>query len=573
MTIEAELPDGTILEFPDGTADQVIQNAVKNQLGITQPTTADITPSAQVAPDLSPVAQPQADQFQPAAQQPDILRQGGQLAAENIPGFSEVAEFAGGVNQAVVELVDFFGSKPINAILELSGSEARIPEVAETEFGQRITEQQLPEGLAQEVINTAGQFAGSAAGFGGLIRGISKQLPSLTALASGGVRTDVAAGAAAGAGAEFGEEVGGESGRIAGSIIGSFAPGAALLTARQTGKGLLAQASPEVGLLKKTARDLYKQIDGLGVTVKSGAVEKLSDGLAQTVRKEGFNAKIHPKVSAALGEFENAAAGGAQTLSEVDILRRVAQSAAKSIEPDEARLGSIMVGKIDDFLDGLGPATLSGGKQSDAGKLFKDARGLWGRARKGELIEEAFEKANLQASGLENGLRVQFRSILNNKRKSRGFNASEKAAMRQVVQGGKAENIAKAIGKFGFTEGQASTMLLSSLGVAGGAAIGGAPGAVVIPLIGQVSKNLAQRLTRKNAEFASAVVRAGKDGQAIARAYVRNTPRKQQDVGELTQLLVNQKADLTKIARTPNKIMSDAAFFASFVNSQNQEQE
>jgi gas vesicle protein len=503
----------------------------------------------------------------------DALRQGGQFAAENIPGFSEVAEFAGGANQAVVELVDFFGTKPINAILELSGSEARIPEVAETEFGQRITEQQLPDGLAQQVLNTAGQFSTSAAGFGGIVRGISKQLPSLKALASGGVTADVAAGAGAGAGAELGEEVGGENGRLIGSIVGSFAPGASLLTARQTGKGLLAQASPEVDLLKKTARDLYKQIDGLGVTVKQEGVEKLSQGLASTVRKEGFNAKIHPKVSAALGEFESAAAAGSQTLSEVDILRRVAQSAAKSIEPDEARLGSIMVGKIDDFLDGLGPATLTGGKQSDAGKLFKDARGLWGRARKGELIEEAFSKAGLQASGLENGLRVQFRSILNNKRKSRGFNAEERAAMKQVVQGGKAENIAKAIGKFGFTEGQASTMLLSSLGVAGGAAIGGAPGAVVIPLIGQVSKNLAQRLTRKNAEFASAVVRAGKDGQSIARAYVKNTPRSKQDVGELTQLLVNQKADLSKIAKTPNKLMSDAAFFASFVNSQNQEQQ
>jgi hypothetical protein len=39
MTIEAELPDGTILEFPDGTDPQVIQGAAKKLLGV-QPETA-----------------------------------------------------------------------------------------------------------------------------------------------------------------------------------------------------------------------------------------------------------------------------------------------------------------------------------------------------------------------------------------------------------------------------------------------------------------------------------------------------------------------------------------------------
>lgn len=35
--IEAELPDGTILEFPDGTPDDVVQKAVKSQLGTAAP--------------------------------------------------------------------------------------------------------------------------------------------------------------------------------------------------------------------------------------------------------------------------------------------------------------------------------------------------------------------------------------------------------------------------------------------------------------------------------------------------------------------------------------------------------
>jgi hypothetical protein len=554
-SIMATLPEGFVLDQPQQTA-----LAPPAGFKIDQPTTQ----------------QPGApDTQQQAAQQPeaDLLRQGGQLAAENIPGFSAAAEFAGGANEAIVELVDFFGTKPINAILELSGSDARIPEIAETEFGQRITAQQLPEGLAQDVLRSAGQLSTQAAGFGGLVRGIAKQLPKLSALTGGTVSADIAAGAGAGVGAELGEEVGGETGRIIGSVAGAFAPGASLIAAKQSAKGLIAAASPDVALIKKAARDVYKRIDGLGVTVKPQAIEGLSKGLAATVRKEGFNARIHPKVAAALDEFQAAAASGPQTLSEVDILRRVAQSAAKSIEPDEARLGSIMVNKIDDFLDGLGPASLTGGKQSDAGVLFKQARGLWGRAKKGELIEEAFTKADLGASGFENGLRIQFRSILNNKKKSKGFNQDELSAMRKVVKGGPVENIAKLLGRFGFTEGQATSSLMGYLGVAGGAAVGGVPGAIAVPFLGQLSKNLAQRLTRKNAEFASQVVRAGKDGKKIAEAYIKNTPKSQRSTAELTQLLVNTKAALGGIKNSPNKIFSDSAFFAAFLADQNQEQQ
>ena len=34
--IEAELPDGTVLEFPEGTSQDVIQRVVKQRLGATQ---------------------------------------------------------------------------------------------------------------------------------------------------------------------------------------------------------------------------------------------------------------------------------------------------------------------------------------------------------------------------------------------------------------------------------------------------------------------------------------------------------------------------------------------------------
>ena len=62
--------------------------------------------------------------------------------------------------------------------------------------------------------------------------------------------------------------------------------------------------------------------------------------------------------------------------------------------------------------------------------------------------------------------------------------------------------MAKLIGKLGFTEGHVTGLIGGSLGVAAGASTFGPVGAVAVPVIGQVSKKLAQRLTKKSADFA-----------------------------------------------------------------------
>ena len=152
--------------------------------------------------------------------------------------------------------------------------------------------------------------------------------------------------------------------------------------------------------------------------------------------------------------------------------------------------------------------------------------------------------------------------ILNNKKKSRFFKPDEIKAMKQVVQGTGTENIAKLIGRFGFSEGQASSFLGGSIGVAGGAAVGGPIGAVAVPAIGQVSKKLAQRLTRKNAEFADTVVRAGSNAQDIAQAYIKNTPKKLRSSSELSELLSRPDIALDKLLVNESKILKEAAEIA-----------
>lgn len=339
-------------------------------------------------------------------------------------------------------------------------------------------------------------------------------------------------------------------------------------------KKLLRKSAPTIEGIKQTARNIYNELDNLGITVNPDRVNRLREELTSIINKEGF--KRNPKVRAALKTFDDI--GPSPTVTQIDTLRKATRNIAQSLEPSESRIGSIMIDKIDDMLDTLKPEQLKGAKKTDIGAKFKDARQLWARAKRAEILEDIFDKAGRQATGFENGLRTQFRALLNNKKKRRGFSQEELKAMDLIVKGDTAQNIAKALGKFGFGEGQATSMLLSSLGIAGGAVVGGAPGAVTIPLIGQLSRNLAQKLTRLKAEKVDLLVRAGTKGEEIVKAYMKAIPRKDWNTSELTELLTRPGVSLDKLKpKIPklgrqNKTIGDAAFFAAFIQSQKENQ-
>lgn len=502
-----------------------------------------------------------------------------------------VLEGAAAVNRGVAGIADAVTTQPINAALELAGSDSRVSSI-NSMLAPATTGNFLQDGLAKEIVRAGGEVVPQSLAIGAGLRGAANQLApamlsgsegvaagSLRQLGSSTAGQDAAFGALSGAGGAAGQELGGDAGALAGAIAAPLSV-AAIPAAVNAGRSALAnaaeaaltkEAAPTIDALKNTARGVYKEIDDLGAVVNSDRVDGLIRDLNTTIKSEGFNKRIHPKVSAALDEI-NEANGRNKKVTELDTLRKVARSAAASIEPDEARLGGIMVNKIDDFMDNIDESALVGGQAENVGEKYRHARQLWRRARKAEDIDFIFEKAKNQASGFENGLRTQFRALLNNKNKIRNYTAEEKAAMQKVVRGGGVENTAKALGKFGFTEGQASGMLLGSLGVAGGAAIGGGPGAVAVPLIGQVSKNLAQKLTRNNAELVSQIVRAGKDSTAITKAYINSVPAKERSAYELSELLLKLNAG-KDIKYTPKSekmkaFMSDVGYLVGAANSQ-----
>lgn len=311
----------------------------------------------------------------------------------------------------------------------------------------------------------------------------------------------------------------------------------------------ITDAAPSIEQLKGFASDIYKEIDSLGVTMTPRAYKGLVNKIVKDVQKSGLDPDITPKAFKTIKRFQELE-GQPVTLEQIDTLRKVAGNAATSLEKADSALGVRIQNNIDSFLDNVGETALrapdgSPAKNLGISKKYRTARDLWGRARRSELIQESFEKARNQASGFENGLRIQFRALLNNKKTRKFFNKREIEAMNKVVRGDKKENLARLIGGFAFSEGSARNLLMGTAGASVGGALGGAPGAVAVPIIGHVSRKLAQRMTDKNADFADQVIRAGKDAKKITRAYLNNTPKPQRSAQELSELLMSKDIDLS----------------------------
>lgn len=550
--MRVELPNGRIIkDVPDGTSKEEIKAKA-------------IAAGIAVESDFPPPEQQSSSGFM------DRINQ----LVLDTPGGRELSELAAAANKSIFSMIDFFGVDNVNAVLDLAGSNKRLATASGTLASNGGY---MEEGLGRDIVQATGEVLPMALGVGQVLRTAAGKLPATASagetalkgtvrqMGQSTVKQDAATAALSAAGGEIGEEVGGADGKLVGSALAPFAtlaPSAVKsIAAGPSARKALENATPSSQELKTAAREVYKQLDDAGVVYSEGKLRPFIQQTINKVKREGFNSKIHPKVSAALDELAKGADSDL-TLTELDTLRKVSNAAARSIDPDEARLGGMITERIDDFMANTSTNASQGGTD-EVGQLFAKARNLWGKARRTELIDEAIEKAQNQASGFENGLRTQFRSILNNKKKMRGFSPDERAAIKKIVQGGRLENTAKALGKFGFSEGQATSMMLSSLGAAGGAAVAGPGGAAAVPLAGQAFKSIAQKLTRDNALLAKRLVSAGSNGEKIARAYLASKPSAKRSTEELTALLIEGKVPTEKLRESSNKLIADAAYLAS----------
>lgn len=464
----------------------------------------------------------------------------------------------------------------------LDGLKKRFPELEFKEFGDNNAIIRNPSTGAINVLNGEGisnqdiaPFVGSALAF--TPAGKAIQLP---ATVGGKVAAGALASGATDLALQKGEQLQGGEQDIDLTRAGTSAafggvfpaiPATAKAISEKAGVGkLLDKATPTIENLKSRASEIYKEVDNLGAKLPKSFTTRTRNSLITTLNKEVLPESQPTAIKKILKSLENRE-GKKITLSEFDAIRKTAGTLSKSADANERRLATIVTDKLDEAFESASSSILSKGGTVSA--RFKEARTLWRTAKKSEIIDDALTKAQNQASGFENGVRTQFRSIINNKRAARNFTPAEIASMQKVVRGGKAENILKAMGRFGFTEGQATQMLMGSIGVAAGSAIGGVPGAIAVPLAGQISKTLAQKLTRNNAKLTDRIVKLGNDSEEIAKAYFRAVPKNQRSAEELSELFMLRGAKLDSVRESAKKlpsstrqILEDAALMSTGAN-------
>lgn len=269
------------------------------------------------------------------------------------------------------------------------------------------------------------------------------------------------------------------------------------------------KAAPTPQALRAEASAIYNAADSAVLPRQAFTGE--AQNMVANAARQGMDADLTPGAAKVADRITDAANAPDPNLpfSELDILRRKAGVPAGNLSNrTESAIGSQFVGAIDDFVEGVDPAL---------SKEIGRAREMWGRLRRSELIETAITKAQNQASGFENGLRVQFRAILNNPKLLRGFSKAERDAMREVVEGTTFGNVMKKIGVVGMNGGQGGSGLGMASGAGMGATIGtmmggpvgGAIGGLLPLAVGTAAKKLAERATTKAADRAQGIVAAG----------------------------------------------------------------
>lgn len=273
------------------------------------------------------------------------------------------------------------------------------------------------------------------------------------------------------------------------------------------------EQAPTAQQLKQQGGKLFKSATGDTSVISPEGYQRTLLNIEDDLFQQGFDPQLHPTVNAAFGAMSKRL-GADLDMQELQTVRRHAQKAASSLDPDEARLGMRMIDKVDDYVENMTPFDLISGDTAKAASDLKSARKTWSQMRKTEMIEEAFEKARSQASGFENGLRIQFRQLLNNQKKMRGFTDEEKSAMRDVVEGDFTRNTLKRLGKLGFGSGQQTNVLGGAAGAGGGALAFGPIGAAAVPVVGYGAQRMGEQMTKRSAEKARALT-AGTTPQQV----------------------------------------------------------
>jgi hypothetical protein len=322
-------------------------------------------------------------------------------------------------------------------------------------------------------------------------------------------------------------------GAVVGSLGGALGYGAGKgleRLARATNTTPRVAAAPSLDDLQAGYKDYYDRFTNAGGVFTQEGLDDLAGSIRNRLGEMGWQPELGPKVTAFNKAMDRARRGsgvpsGAESLNnvatpkQIQNLRRIAsKNIAQSPDPTERAYGTAIIDEIDGFLENLRPDQYAAppGASGSIAEDLRRANRLFSQYSKASAVEDALGQAERRAASTysggneNNAMRQEMRKVYERMLKRGGLTDDEKSAFETAIRGGRSENIARGVGKLAASRGGVMSLLN----------LGGmyANPAMMVPLsmTAEGAKYLGDRLTRRNLEEVSRVMRAGGRRRPVA---------------------------------------------------------
>jgi len=348
--------------------------------------------------------------------------------------------------------------------------------------------------------------------------------------------------------------------------------------------------TPTAAALKEASKAGYNRAADLGVDYSSVAVKSFADDAAKFLDEEGFIAELGPKTHAIINKLRTPPEGSTASLKSLDAFRKQLNRIGGSPDPTEAAAATVVIRRLDEFLQKNDPANLVAGTYAaahaapanvpriggavgpsaeeiakEAARVLAEARGNAAASFRSDRLTGVADAAELRAAAANSGknlgnqTRQRLASLLLSPKKSRGFSPDEIAALEEVVRGTATENTLRKVSNMLGGGGGIGQSLIAALGAGAGGVAGGVPGgvvgAVVPAMAGSGTRSLANMLTKRHLGEVDKMVRARSPlAQQLMRDAPTHAPTPDMTMILLRSLLANARPqtppDATQLYKT-----------------------
>ena len=290
-------------------------------------------------------------------------------------------------------------------------------------------------------------------------------------------------------------------------------------------------APPTRQQLRDVASQQYRDFRDIDAEYSLSDIQRMAQEASVGLNQRGFNPRNAPQTFGIINEISSIPTGGIVSPNEIQTMRQsLGRAARPSIQyPEDAAAASEALSRFDEFVTAYGGTASPAHRQ--AAQTLQEANQNWGAMRRSDVATGIEDAAGLRSSAANSGqntgnaIRQRVASALISGRPLRGFNATERAELRRIVEGTLAQNTSRDIGNLLGGGGGLGGITATTIGGGVGATVGGAPGAMIgaagTAATGRILKVISNRLTENALRSADEQIRRR---SPLYQQMLRQTP-------------------------------------------------